>query len=120
MEEPISTGLPAFHTCSTPQGRYGTLSRHEEFESVAKPQPAPLGSVRAAFPECAVMVDEMRALFGEVTVEALREGDKVVKTKNYKAESEYRAVIMGEAYLRMGRLAKENDTLVNAGKRHAR
>lgn len=96
------------------------MSRHKEFESVAKPQPAPVHSVRSAFPECAVMVDEMKALFGDVTVEALREGDKVVQTKSYQAESAYNVVITGESYLRMGQLAKENEKLVNAGKRHAR
>lgn len=120
METPISMRLPAFHTCSTPSTRYGSMNQHTEFE-IEQPASKPdADTLRAAFPECAEAVDAWRAVFGNLTVEATRENGQTVKTKNYKAESEYRTVITGEDYMRMGKLSEQSHQFAEMSAKYAK
>jgi hypothetical protein len=81
---------------------------HTEFEMpVVKSKEQQAVDRRVAFPECAVMVDEIEAIFGKVTVLAMTEAGRSTKSKSYQVDSEFSAVIDGADYLRMGELSQQ-------------
>ena len=84
------------------------MSIHAEFAMpVVKTREQQAAEIRAAFPECSNMVDEMKALFGEVSVVSLTENGVNKKTKSYKPDTEFSAVIDGADYLRLGKLSQQ-------------
>lgn len=84
------------------------MNTHAEFEMpVVKSKEERAAEVRAAMPECSAMVDEMRTLFGDVTVLAMTEGDKEIKPKNYKADNDYPMWIGPDRFFELKRLGEK-------------
>lgn len=64
------------------------MSRFEPLDDVtSSASPEPEFDVRAEFPQCAKMVDEFRAVFGEVKVLCAEENDRQLRKKNRPDES---------------------------------
>ena len=90
------------------------MSNHQEFEMpVVKTLAERSSELRAAFPECSAMVDEMRALFGPVQVLTLSEAGHEYRQPSYKPDSEFSVVIDGEDFLRLGMLSKQSSDTAN-------
>ncbi|MDP3088849.1 MAG: hypothetical protein Q8M99_11770 [Methylotenera sp.] len=81
---------------------------HDEFDMpVVKSKEQRAAEVRAAMPECSAMVDEIRALFGDVVVLSMAEGDKEIKPKNYKSDNDYSMWIGADRYFELGKLSEK-------------
>jgi hypothetical protein len=97
------------------------MNKHYEFEA-----PKPSGKeqkaaqLRAEFPECAAMADEMRVLFGSAEVLSMTENGKTLNRVSYKPDSEFSTVIDGEQFLRLGVLIKQEKERAEERAKNAR
>lgn len=98
------------------------MGKFEEFQMPVKPtKEQQAARMREAFPQSAESIDFMRSLFGDdLVVLAVEEGGKSHKTKSYKADSEYRAVITGDDYLRLGKISSQANDIAEGKSGHAK
>lgn len=90
------------------------MSRHQEFElPVRLSREEQAEKNRAEFPECSVLVDEMKALFGDVVVLAMTEGDKEIKPKNYQSDNDYPMWISSDRYFELSKLNQKAHEAAN-------
>ncbi len=97
------------------------MTKHQEFETkapVSKEEKAAM--LRAQFPECAAMADEIRDLFGSAEVLSMTENGKTLNRASYKPDSEFSTVIDGAKFLRLGELAAKEKIMIEERVRNAR
>lgn len=93
------------------------MSKHEDFELPSKEQARQ--KVRAEFPACAAIVDEFQAVFGKVTVLAMKEGERQHKIKNYTGDDGF-LVLNAAQYERLGKISEQNKKFVEGNLRGKR
>ncbi len=63
--------------------------------------------MRHEFPAASAIVDEFRAVFGDVQVLRIEEGGKVVQSKRYRPDSDF-GILTADQYLAIGRRYRED------------
>jgi len=77
--------------------------------------------MRNEFPAASEIVDEFRAVFGDVQVLRIEEGGKVVQSKRYRPDSDY-GCLTADQYLALGKRYREDMArrMESERKRHGR
>lgn len=63
--------------------------------------------MRQEFPAASAIVDEFRAVFGDVQLLRIEEGGKVVQSKRYRPDSDF-GILTADQYLSIGRRYRED------------